>query len=265
MGFDDSISILKPYRMNTFNRTAKNHKSRRKGIFLISFIASFSFCLMLFEYANFQNFQSDSLGETLTVEDFMIEQDQFKNLVFELPAQIKKVKKATKIIVSEQIPIQLTIIETIEKINPPEKSLGLYTSKKPNNSNLKIPSKKRIMGFNDISLSNYPYFQDCRNIEDPIEQYKCTQISISNFLLRNTRYPNIPREIGIEGTVIVSFVINKAGIVEDPVILRSVDRQIDLEALRVIQKLPKFEAGTVNGRPINVRFEVPIHFKLAKN
>lgn len=220
---------------------------------------------MLFEYANFQKSQSEHLRELLDVEDFMIEEDQIKNLIFQVPAQIKKVQKATKIIVSEQVPIKRTIMETIEKISPPEKSIGLFTDKKPDNSKLKVPRKERIMGFNEINLSNYPYFEDCRNIEDPIEQYKCTQISISNFLLRNTRYPTIPREIGIEGTVIVSFVINKLGIIEDPVILRSVDSQIDLEALRVIQKLPKFEAGTVNGRPINVRFEVPIHFKLAKN
>mgnify|MGYP002563779458 CR=1 FL=1 len=82
------------------------------------------------------------------------------------------------------------------------------------------------------------------------------------FLAKNIKYPTIAQENGVQGRVIVQFVVNQDGSIVDPVVVRSVDPYLDKEALRVIQMMPKWKPGKQRGKAVRVKYTVPVTFKL---
>ena len=66
----------------------------------------------------------------------------------------------------------------------------------------------------------------------------------------------------IEGRVIIQFVVAKDGSIKDATILRSVSPELDAEALRVINAMPNWKPGRQKGEPVNVKFTIPVTFKL---
>lgn len=82
------------------------------------------------------------------------------------------------------------------------------------------------------------------------------------FIGRNLRYPLICQELGIKGTVIISFIIDKTGKVTGLNLIKGVDRNLDQEAMRVVAMMPDWKPGFQNGRPVSVSFQMPIRFQL---
>lgn len=78
----------------------------------------------------------------------------------------------------------------------------------------------------------------------------------------NLKYPVIAQENGIQGRVVVSFVVNRDGSIVDAVVMRGVDPSLDKEALRVVGTLPKWEPGKQRGKPVRVRYTLPVQFRL---
>lgn len=83
------------------------------------------------------------------------------------------------------------------------------------------------------------------------------------FLTDNIKYPQIARESSIQGTVYVTFVVEKNGNVTDVRILRGIGGGCDEEAVRVIKAMPKWNPGKQRGKPVRVQFNMPIKFTLA--
>lgn len=86
--------------------------------------------------------------------------------------------------------------------------------------------------------------------------------ALMQFLGKNIKYPVIAQENGVQGRVIVQFVVNKDGTIVDPVVVRSVDPYLDKEALRVVRTMPKWKPGMQRGKPVRVKYTVPVTFKL---
>ena len=84
------------------------------------------------------------------------------------------------------------------------------------------------------------------------------------WILEHLKYPESAAEKGIEGKVILSFVVNQTGGVENIRILRGVDLTLDKEAIRVVNSSPKWNPGKQGGKPVNQQFTIPIAFKLQK-
>ena len=82
------------------------------------------------------------------------------------------------------------------------------------------------------------------------------------FLSNNIKYPQISQENGVQGRVIVQFVVNADGTIVDPVVVRGVDPYLDKEALRVIKLMPKWKPGKQRGKAVRVRFTQPVMFRL---
>jgi len=82
------------------------------------------------------------------------------------------------------------------------------------------------------------------------------------FLSSNMRYPPVAQENGVQGRVTVSFVINQDGSIVDVEVIRSVDPSLDREAMRVVSTMPKWKPGKQRGKPVRVRFNVPVTFRL---
>lgn len=84
----------------------------------------------------------------------------------------------------------------------------------------------------------------------------------NQYLSQNLQYPAEARQLGIEGTVIVVFVINSDGTISDVEILRGIGGGADEEAVRVVQSAPNWEPGMQSGKSVNTRMRLPIRFKL---
>jgi len=88
------------------------------------------------------------------------------------------------------------------------------------------------------------------------------ETALMNFIGKNMAYPKIAQENGIQGTVIVRFIVNKDGSIGKVEVIRSLDPACDKEAIRLVKSLPRFIPGTQNGVTVGVYYTLPIKFKL---
>lgn len=79
---------------------------------------------------------------------------------------------------------------------------------------------------------------------------------------KNMKYPAQARRMGIEGKVYVTFVVGKDGALTDVKVLKGIGAGCDMEAIRVLSGAPKWKPGKQRGRPVRVRMQLPIIFKL---
>ena len=82
------------------------------------------------------------------------------------------------------------------------------------------------------------------------------------WLGKNTKYPPVAEENGIQGRVTCTFVVEKDGSITDVRVVKSVDPSLDKEAVRVIKSMPHWLPGKQNGHPVRVKFTLPVTFKL---
>ena len=99
-------------------------------------------------------------------------------------------------------------------------------------------------------------------IVEQMPEYPGGLTALMNYLRTNTRYPAAAQIAGIEGRVIVSFIVEPNGSVSNIEIVRSVDTDLDQEALRVVRQMPKWKAGKQDGKTVRVKFHLPIKFML---
>ena len=99
-----------------------------------------------------------------------------------------------------------------------------------------------------------------------IEDYEIRQDSsikeMLDIIYKNVKYPPICRSCSFEGTVVISFIIEKDGTTSNHKIIRNPGCGTGDEALRVTKLLPNFTPGTVNRKPVRVQFNLPIRFRL---
>lgn len=97
---------------------------------------------------------------------------------------------------------------------------------------------------------------------DEMPEFPGGELALRKFVAQSIKYPVIAQESGIEGKVIVTFIINTNGEVTDVRIFRGVNSSLDNEALRVVRKLPRWKPGKQNGKAVRVNYNVPINFVL---
>ena len=87
--------------------------------------------------------------------------------------------------------------------------------------------------------------------------------ALMKFLNDNIIYPIIAQENGIQGRVITTFVVERDGSITDINVVRGQDPSLDKEAVRVIKTMPRWKPGQQRGKPVRVRFTLPVQFRLA--
>lgn len=87
------------------------------------------------------------------------------------------------------------------------------------------------------------------------------QKAMMTYLMKNIKYPAVCLEAGIQGRVIVSFVINENGTIQDVEVLRGVHEKLDAEAIRVVSSMPAWEPGMNQGKAVRVRTQLPVFFR----
>lgn len=104
---------------------------------------------------------------------------------------------------------------------------------------------------------------DC--IPETMPQFPGGQKVMMKYLAANIKYPATAAKYKKQGRVIVTFIVQKDGSVTHAKIAKSVDPELDAEALRVVRAMPKWTPGTQFGKPVNVKYTLPVNFSLQKN
>ena len=109
-------------------------------------------------------------------------------------------------------------------------------------------------------IEDVPLFPGCERVAKS-KRRQCYKEKMGKHISKNFRYPEIAQEMGIQGRVFVMFTIGKDGNISG-IKTRGPDKNLEKEAKRIIDKLPKMTPGKQRGRPVRVPFSIPITFKL---
>ncbi|MDP2060983.1 MAG: energy transducer TonB [Flavobacteriaceae bacterium] len=111
-----------------------------------------------------------------------------------------------------------------------------------------------------ITVEDVPLFPGCELVAKD-QRRVCFQEKMNEHIRKNFEYPEIAREMNVQGKVYVQFTIAKDGSITD-VMMRGPDKNLEKEAARIISKLPKMTPGKQRGNPVKVPFSIPINFVL---
>lgn len=100
------------------------------------------------------------------------------------------------------------------------------------------------------------------NEVDQMPEYPGGIEKLKAFIMENVSYPEEAKKEGIQGKVFISFTVNKKGEVVDADVAKGVHASLDEEALRVVDLMPVWTPGKEDGKVVNVRFTMPVQFKL---
>ena len=165
--------------------------------------------------------------------------------------------------VSEQLPGNVTmqekspsssVVANVALVDSAKKAKQVVGAKKKAKQTLRAkPSEKN----QSDKKSTVVY-----DVVEQMPQYPGGMGEFMKYVGTNIKYPKEAVAAKKQGTVLVSFVIEKDGSVSNPKVLKPVDANLDAEALRVVGASPKWNPGTQNGKPVPVRYAVPIKFTI---
>jgi tonB family C-terminal domain len=100
------------------------------------------------------------------------------------------------------------------------------------------------------------------DVVEVMPQFPGGQIAMLKYIMENMKYPEQAMKEGIQGRVAVRFIVEKDGSISDVKPILSVHPLLNKEAVRVVKSMPKWTPGKQNGKPVRVRFNLPVMFKL---
>jgi protein TonB len=158
-------------------------------------------------------------------------------------------------------PQQTTVIEIIDDDDEIEIELEIDDIELDEDTEIEIVEEDDDLGDDTpfMIVENMPAFGPCISKRGD-ERTQCTNNEIIRFVSKNTKYPSIAKDAGIQGKVYIYFVVGKDGYVKDVRILREVHPKLDAEAKRVIESLPRFEPGQQRGKSVSVQYTIPVSF-----
>ena len=100
------------------------------------------------------------------------------------------------------------------------------------------------------------------DVVEQMPEFPGGTVELMKFIASNVKYPVKAQKEGVQGRVLVQFIIEKDGTVSGPKVVRAVNIYLDAEAVRVVKLLPKWKPGMQKGQPVRVKFTLPVTFKL---
>lgn len=147
----------------------------------------------------------------------------------------------------------------LDEVEKSDKSIGAFTVEGNDEVGGEVLKAKE-----EIAAPEPPKEEDTK-VFDVVEQmpsFPGGQAALMQWLASNMSYPVIAAENGVQGRVIVQFVVEKDGSVSDVQVVKSVDPSLDKEAKRVVSAMPRWIPGKQNGAAVRVKYTVPVTFKL---
>lgn len=179
----------------------------------------------------------------------------------ELPKEVLTTMKVTQLnIVKDNEVKKEDEIKSMDEQKQSKEAFGAADVK--GNSDNRVTAtevKKEDLGIQEVKK---PEKEEVFKAVEQMPQFPGGDAELMKWLSKNIQYPAIAQENNVQGRVIVQFVVTKTGSIGEVKIVKSVDRDLDNEAKRLVKKLPKFIPGKMNGQPVNVWYTLPVNFKL---
>ena len=232
----------------TLNEELRSQKST--GI-LIGYVLALAAMFVAFEYTQ----REIKIVETEKIYDFKMEEDmipitQQQVVVAPPPAAAPKVAEIINI-VEDETEIPEEEVETSEEMN--QAITAVVGTGAPSAVVATGPVGPVVEADDDDRI--YDVVE--QNAQFPGGDAECMK-----WLAENLKYPSICQEQGIQGRVIVQFVVNTDGSIVDANVVKSVNPHLDKEALRVVGTMPKWQPGKQRGKAVRVRFTLPVNFRI---
>ena len=151
-------------------------------------------------------------------------------------------------------------IKTQDQLNESKTAIGTFDVKGNDDANGEVLKAKEL-----IAQPEPPKHEEESKVFDIVEQmpsFPGGPAALMKFLSENIKYPVVAQENGVQGRVVVAFVVERDGSITDVHIARGVDPSLDKEAVRVVKSMPKWTPGKQNGSAVRVKFNVPVAFRL---
>lgn len=224
--------------------------SKRGTGFLLGLVVALALLLTLLEFR--------SSGSSIEEADDVL--DNLSEDVEMLPAVRQQDMIAATPVQSKEPSERLNKVDRVEKANvslsvtpAPLVSLEGDGSLKPQDDT--PPPMASAAMDNDNKPLNFRVVQQ-------MPEFPGGMVYLIKWLTKNLKYPARAQQQKIQGRVIVSFIVNKDGIIADAKVIKSVDDDLDREAMRVIRMMPKWKPGIQNDKPCRTMVAIPIVFKL---
>jgi protein TonB len=118
-------------------------------------------------------------------------------------------------------------------------------------------------------VEDMPSFPGCDNLETNAERKKCTEENLIKYIYKNIKYPTLAKDNGIQGMVVVSFVVDKNGKITDTKVIKDIGGGCGEEAEKVILSMnslsERWTPGMQRAQKVKVRYNMPIRFRLNQN
>ncbi len=114
-------------------------------------------------------------------------------------------------------------------------------------------------------VEQLPLFGDCDPTLEGKELQRCSDRNMLMHIYKNIKYPSSARDAGIQGTVVVKFIIDEQGQVRDPFIVRAIGGGCDDEVLKIINEMPAWKPAIDENKPVEFEFTLPVRFKIDDN
>lgn len=210
------------------------------------------FAVMLFTYVAFEWKTYDEVNDydiSMNVDDLLDEEVPMTEQIKTPPPPPPPAAPEIIEVVEDEEEVEETVIESTET-SQEEEIVEI--------EDVEVEEVEEDVDVPFAVIEDVPVFPGCENESD---KRACFNKMIQKHIGKNFRYPEIAQEMGVQGRVSVMFVIQKDGSIGN-VRMRGPDKNLEAEAARIINKLPKMTPGKQRGRAVRVPFSIPINFKL---
>ena len=236
----------------------------------IGFIASLAFCFMAFNYTSYSE-------RILAVPSYEPDEDIGEVIPPRIPKE-KKVLPPPKptldlsplvedlpdpVFTDELPPEPVDATPTADAVESTEDPVTVPTATPAPKVELIAPPAEEEEG-PVIFAERMPVMIGCDLDLSESDRRVCTQKLMLEHIYDKLTYPSMARETGIEGTVVVSVVIDKAGDISTTEIVKDIGGGCGPEVKKVVSSLGKFHPGRQNGKPVSVIYRIPVKFTLQR-
>lgn len=227
-------------------KSAKADLENYRSLFLQSgLVVALLLCIFLIQYKTYEK-QAKDLGEVeVDVEDEVvpITQRQTKPPPPPPPPPPEVIEVVEDDVeLDDELEIESSETDMMEEVEPIE---------------MEQEQSSEVLNF--AVVESVPVFPGC---EDASDKKQCFNQQIMKYVGRNFEFPEMAKQMGIQGRVYVSFIVEKDGDFSNIEVVRGVDPMIDKEAIRVVKSMPKVTPAKQRGRPVRMSFTLPINAKL---
>ncbi len=238
-----------------------DHAIKNRGLLPLGLIISLSVTLTGFEYMSAETIKEKKIvGCSLGLPDETVYPPELPKPEMPKP-EVPEEKPRTNPVVTPIVnPVGPIVVSPIAPIDPFTGNLDPEIGKLPT----KFGEQVAIIDSIETGsfLTEFPTYKEFSEIENAGERRMKTDQQMKNYVQSEATYPELARQLNIEGTVFVSFVVDKQGNITDVEIARGIHESLDKEAIKAVKKLPIMIPGKKSKKPVRAQYTIPVKFEL---